>query len=115
MKDVWVKLDIDIPYSRILAEIVRMIKDISLQSLGFKVVSSSAYRSSGGRIHYKALCTLPDDFSDLHIALLQAILGEDPDRYLMNLERVREQLDSYPYQSWNRLGTRVELDDTREM
>lgn len=116
MNNVWIKLDIDIPYSRILAEIVRIVKDASLQSLGFRVLSSSAYKSSGGRIHYKALCSPPDDFSDLHIALLQAILGEDPDRYQLNLERVEKQLDLYPYWSWNRLGTRVgKLDDPREM
>jgi hypothetical protein len=96
-----VKLDVDIEYNSVSAELIRLVKDYALQCLGFRVLGSYCHPSRNGRIHYRALVEAPDRFTEHHVAVLQYVLGDDPSRALLNIRRVM--LGVYPPWGWNML------------
>jgi hypothetical protein len=98
---VTVKLDVDVEYNDVSAELVKLVKDYTLQCLGFKVVGSYCHPSRNGRIHYRALVEAPDKFTEYHVAVLQYMLGDDPSRARLNMRRVT--LGVYPPWGWNML------------
>jgi hypothetical protein len=96
-----IKLDIDAEYSPAMAELVKMVKDYTLISLGFRVLGSYCHPSRSGNMHYRALVEAPDEFDEHQVALLQLVLGDDPARAALNIERTR--MGIYPAWGWNML------------
>lgn len=102
----WIKLDIDIKYSEVSAELTKIAKDTALTALGMKVIASFVTRSpKSGNMHYRALVEPPAEFKPEHLAFIQFIIGDDPTRAKLNMIRAKD-WQSYsktPF-GWNTLA-----------
>ncbi len=96
----WIKLDIDMPYGKTTAFLVKLLKDFQLECLGFKVVQSNVYRSRHGNMHYRALTIPPTEIEDKHLALIQLILGDDPMRSWLNIARTLKGVKNWNMLTW---------------